>query len=57
MTVIKADKAYPIHSVPASRSYDNLLIKYTLTYSTDAAGNNKYAHTECKYYEISRCGD
>ena len=40
MTVIKADRTYPIYSVPASRSYDNFLIKYTLTYSTDEAGNN-----------------
>jgi hypothetical protein len=57
MTVIRADRPYQIYSIPVSRSYDNFLIKYTLTYSTDEAGNNKYTHTECKYYEISRCGD
>jgi hypothetical protein len=55
MTVIEADSTYPIYSVPASRSYNNFVIKYTLTYSTDEAGKNKYTHTECKYYEISRC--
>ena len=57
MTVIEADSKYPILSVPASRSYNNFVIKYTLTYSTDEAGKNKYTHTECKYYQISRCGD
>ena len=57
MTVIRADRPYQIYSVPVSRSYDNFLIKYTLTYSTDKAGNNQHTHTECKYYEISRCGD
>ena len=57
MTVLEAGSAYPILSVPASRSYDNFFLQYTLTYSTDEAGKNKYTHTECKYYEVSRCGD
>ena len=57
MSVLKAKSPYPIKYVPVSRSYDNLLITYTITYSTDSAWNNKYTHTECKHYEISRCGD
>jgi hypothetical protein len=54
---LKATSAYPVYDVPASRSFNNLVLKYTVTYSTDVAGNNKYSHTECKYYEVSRCGD
>ena len=57
MRVLEASSKYPILAVPASRSYDNLFIKYTLTYSTDEAWKNKYWHSECAYYEISRCGD
>jgi len=57
MRVLQATSAYPILAVPAQRAFDNLFIKYTLTYSTDSAWNNKYAHSECAYYEISRCGD
>ena len=37
MSIIKAKSAYPILAVPTSRSYDNLLLKYTITYSTDEA--------------------
>ena len=37
MKVLEATSKYPILSIPASRSYDNLFIKYTLTYSTDEA--------------------
>jgi hypothetical protein len=44
-------------AIPAVRSYDNLFIKYSLVYSTDSAWQNKYGHSECVYYEISRCGD
>ena len=35
--VIQATSAYPILAVPAVRSYNNFLIKYALTYSTDKA--------------------
>ena len=57
MRVLEARSEYPILAVPASRSYDNLFIKYSLVYSTDPAWNNKYWDAECGYYEISRCGD
>ena len=54
---IEAKTPYYIYSVPATRSKDNLFLKYTVTYSTDVAWTNKKDHTECKYYEISRCWD
>jgi hypothetical protein len=57
MTVLTSTPAYKIKAVPPTRSYDNMAIKYTLEYSDDEAGNKKHAHTECIYYEISRCGD
>ena len=57
MTVLTSSPAYRIKAVPPTRSYDNLSVKYTLEYSTDEAGKNRYAHTECINYEISRCGD
>ena len=40
MSVIKATSAYPILAVPTSRSYDNLLLTYTIKYSTDEDWNN-----------------
>jgi hypothetical protein len=57
MEILTASSAYPVYEVPASRSSNNLTVTYTVTYSTDKAGTNKKSHTECKYYEISRCGD
>ena len=57
MTVLTSTPVYKIKAVPPTRSYDNMAIKYTLEYSDDEAGNKKHAHTECIYYEISRCGD
>ena len=57
LQVIAAKTSYDILAVPATRNFNNLFLKYTITYSQDIAGNNKVAHTECKYYEISRCGD
>ena len=57
LLVLVADSSYDILALPAKRGYDNFFLKYTITYSKDQAGNNKVQHTECKYYEISRCGD
>jgi len=45
---------------PLTRSYNNLLVKYTakLYGSYDQTNwDGPYYHTECKYYEISWCGD
>lgn len=55
--ILETKTPYNIYSVPAKRAYNNLLVKYTITYSDNAAGNNKRNHVECKYYEISWCGD
>ena len=55
--VVEATSQYSILAVPPTRAYDNLFIKYTLWYSTDVAWENRYAHSECAYYEITRCGD
>ena len=57
MTVLTSSPAYRIKAVPPTRASDNLAVKYTLEYSDDEAGNQTHAHTECIYYEISRCGD
>jgi hypothetical protein len=57
MRILQATSEYPILATPTSRSYDNLFIKYILTYSTDETGNNKKGYSQCVYYEISRCGD
>jgi len=48
---------YEIKAVPTKRSYDNLLLTYTIESSTNAEWNNKYNHTECVHYAITRCGD
>ena len=37
MSVIKAKSPYQILQVPLQRSYDNLLLTYTIQYSTDEA--------------------
>jgi hypothetical protein len=37
MSVLKAKSPYQILSVPLQRSYDNLLLTYTIQYSTDEA--------------------
>jgi hypothetical protein len=37
MRVLQATSTYPILAVPAQRAYDNLFIKYTITYSSDEA--------------------
>jgi hypothetical protein len=57
MVVLKADKVYKINAKPASRSQDNLFIKYVIEYANDEAATTRYQHTECYPYEISRCGD
>ena len=54
---VRATSAYPVYDVPATRSYNNFLITYTVTWSPDVAGNDKRSHTECMYYEVTRCGD
>jgi hypothetical protein len=35
MTVLEATSQYPILTIPENRSFNNLFIKYILTYSTD----------------------
>lgn len=55
--VIEAKNPYYVYAVPLIRTKDNLLLKYTLTYSSDIGWKTKKEHTECKYYEISRCWD
>ena len=50
---------YTIGGHPPVRAQDNLAIVYDVTYSeqiggTWGAGRN---HRECKYYEITWCGD
>lgn len=54
---IEAKTPYYIYSVPTTRSKDNLFLKYTVIYSSDVAWTKRKDHTECKYYEISRCWD
>ena len=58
MTIMKAESPYPIYINPPVRSENNFVIKYRVEYSTNSSeSSTKYYHTECKYYEISRCGD
>jgi hypothetical protein len=37
MEIVTADDRYQVKKRPVSRSYDNLLVKYTIKYSNDAA--------------------
>jgi hypothetical protein len=55
--VLRANEVYQVKDFPASRSSDNLLVKYVIEYANDSAATTRYQHTECYPYEISRCGD
>ena len=57
--VVQTTSKYPIKYHPPTRSRDNLKLIYTLTYYQKVGNERKgpYTHTECKYYEISWCGD
>lgn len=50
---------YTIGAHPPVRSQDNLAIVYDVTYSEQVNGNWGVGrnHRECKYYEITWCGD
>jgi cysteine-rich repeat protein len=54
---IEAQLPYKIKAVPAVKSHDNLILKYTVTYSYDKDGKDKRTFTACVHYAISWCGD
>ena len=58
MMIIKTLMDYQIRSHPMQRSSDNLMVKYVVEYVNDSKNSNqRYQHTECYPYIISRCGD
>ncbi len=61
ITAIESVGAYSILGVPASRSADNFMIRYTIPeyYAEQSPGQwyGPYSHVECQPYEISWCGD
>lgn len=60
MRAVDADSSYPIIYRPATRSPDNLILRYTIQYYAQNAGTNwtgPYTHVECQPYEITWCGD
>lgn len=57
---VEAASIYSILGVPATRSADNFMIRYTLNYyaeQTPGQWYGPYTHVECQPYEISWCGD
>ena len=55
---LEARTQYPVIDVPQKRDPKNLLVKYTVTYSKSPEKTApRTSHVECKYYEITRCGD
>ena len=46
---------YEVRKLPPQRNMGNLLVKYNVTYNVDWGTNT--THTECGYYEITRCWD
>ena len=53
---------YHIYTAPTQRARNNLYVEYTIWYGNEyqnpaPSKSNLYHHTECAYYEISRCGD
>jgi len=60
---LESTSSYPIYSYPpsaADQSYDNFVVAFDLMVHGNLANGQQTPsrnHTECKYYEISRCGD
>ena len=58
MKILQATSKYSVLDVPQKRNPQNLLVKYTITYSRSPSSNvPKTNHTECVYYEVTWCGD
>lgn len=56
--IIKSKADYQIRNHPVKRSSNNLMVKYAVEYVNDKKDNKqRYQHTECYPYIISRCGD
>ena len=55
--ILETEGSYEIRVKPSVRSYENLLIKYTIEQSRKKDGSDKKTHTDYAYYEISWCGD
>jgi hypothetical protein len=58
--VLKATSNYPINYHPPVRSKNNFVIQYKAKYYVKEGNTwNRTAkyHTECKYYEVTWCGD
>lgn len=58
--VLKATSSYPIKYHPTKRDSKNLTLTYSASYYqsvNNGTWTGPKTHTECKYYEITWCGD
>ena len=54
--ILTATSPYYVREKPIKRDKNNLYLEYTIWYS-DSQNGAWSAEKECKYYEITRCGD
>ncbi|MBS9775078.1 DUF11 domain-containing protein [Candidatus Gracilibacteria bacterium] len=57
--ILTSKSKFHIQDVPEKRKQDNLIVEYDMKYynAVDGKWKGPYNHKECKFYEISWCGD